>query len=572
MPIPYISGDLRFDTRGLPEGYDPHKLYEYRYDTVVKNATGFESFLYKYIPASVIKSFAFAIDPTAPFKVAPVAITPSNRTKWRQNASVLLLRKHTLTRDRQTWAQDPNYGGVSACWSPSLRYQTLSQAPQIGGLRSQDPLPDYLKDTTSRTRLLGSKQGTLEFFKGYINSPPRRIMNGDEGSTIYPQTGPADSICLSKGGTTNNVSGGFDRYRDEQTPTGSVLPASVYNALRVSEIAYAKALCQKHAIAMMKGWSPMNRDHTLFRNIVELKDLPRGISQLQETAKSLRKLFVSLGTQPKLRDSIFDLKGVAKNIPGEYLSFHFGWKQLYKDVSDLVVLPNKMAKKYNFLLSRDGKPTTFRSKREFESAETGVSGFEYDISGLEYGFPFTSSRIERKSELRLVINATFDFPPINIPTFRVKSFLDRMGAVPRVTDLYNLVPWTWLVDYFTGFGNYVELIDNINHDPGLINWGMITCHTNGMLITEFNSKSNFTRNNYVFNQPGQTISTTTVVANRHTSVLNYEARARMDLATVLDVKLTSVPTSLSTYQKSIIGALLAQRIEYSRSKTFSPRS
>lgn len=570
MPI-NLKGELRYDTRGLPEGYDPHKLYEYRLDTLVKNATGFESFLYKYIPHGLIKSFAFAIDPTGPFKVSSVAITPANRTKWRQNASVLLLRKHTLTRVQSSWAQSPNHGGVSNCWAPSQTYTYANQQPQTGGLRSQDPLADYLKDTTSRTRLYGSEQGTLEMFKSYIYSPPRLIRNGSETRTIYPVTGSgADDICRAKGGTTNNYSGGSDNYRDTQGPTGSVLPVSVYNALRTSEIVYAKALCQKHAIQMLKGWSPHARDYTLFRNIVELKDLPRSVASLMDTGGKLKQLFVSLGSQPKLRDSIFSLTAVAKNIPSEYLSFHFGWKQFHKDVSELVELPQKMAKKYNFLIKRNGKPTTFRSIRKIESAEKDISGFEYDISGLEYGYPFTSTRLERTSELRLVINATFDFPRVNMPTFRNREFLERIGAVPRFTDFYNLVPWTWLIDYFTGFGNYVELIDNINHDPGLVNWGMITCRTNGKLITEFRSKSNFTTSNYVFNVSGETI--TQILENRHTSVLNYECQTRSDVATVLDVKLTSVPSSLTAYQKSIIGALLAQRAEFNRAKTFSPRS
>lgn len=566
-----LTGDLRFDTRGLPEGYDPHKLYEYRFETLIKNATGLESFLYKYIPYSLIKSFAIAIDPTSRFKVSPRAITPANRTKWRQTASVLLYRQHTRSRDRSTYTQTPNFGNLSGCWSPEIRTTNLNEPSQTGALRAQEPLADYLKDTTSRTRLVGSEQGTLELFKSFIHSPPRSVGSGSQDQTIYPQTGPIDPLCSAKGGSVNKISGGRDFYRDSQYPTGSVLSKGVHNALRVSEITYAKALCQKHAIPMLKGIGPMNRDYTLFRNVVELKDINRSIVSLQQTLIDFKKLFVSLGTQPSLRRSIFDFKNVAKDLPNEYLSYHFGWKQTFNDVMDLLLLPNKISKKYNFLISRSGKPTTFRSKKVIDSAESNVSGFEYDISDLEYGYPFTSSRIERKSEIRLVVNATFDFPTLNVPQFRVKEFLDRIGAVPRATDIYNLIPWTWLLDYFTGLGNYIELIDNINHDESLINWGMISCRTEGKLITDFRSKSNFTRSFYVFNQPPGTTSTT-IVENRHTSVLNYECQTRSDVATILDVKLTSVPTTLTAYQKSIIGALLAQRIDFSKSGTFRPHS
>lgn len=571
MAIHLRLGDQRFDTRGLPEGYDPHKLYEYRYATLVKDATGLESFVYKYIPFSVIKSFAIALDPTAPFKVSPFTITPANRVKWRQTASVLQSRKYTRTRDNDNFAQQPNWGGVSNCWAQFQTHTSANTPPTTGNLRTQESLVDYLKDTTSRTRLLGSEQGELELFKSHIHSPSRRIRNGSRNQTIYPDSGgPIGDTCLAKGGGKNHLSGGHDYYTEVQFPTGSVLSKSVHNALRSSEIAFCKSLCQKHAVSMLKGWSPFRRDYTLFRNAVELRDIPRSVLQLQKTLGDFRKLFVSLGTQPSLRKSIFNLQETAKNLPGEYLSFHFGWKQTYKDLMDLLFLPNKMAKKYSFLIKRNGEPTTFRVTRQVESAEKDVSGFEYDISGLEYGYPFTKSRIARKSELRLVVNATFDFPTLNVPSFRNEEFLERVGLIPRVTDLYNLVPWTWLVDWFTGLGNYVELIDEINHDPSLINWGMISCRTDGKLITEFHSKSDFVTSNYVFGQSSNV--TTTTVVNNHTSVLNYECQTRSDVAQILGVKRTSVPSSLSTYQKSILGALLAQRLQHSRDRTFRPTS
>jgi hypothetical protein len=567
-----LTGETRYDTRGLPEGYDPHKLYEYRYETLVKNATGFESFLYKYIPFSVIKSFAFAIDPTAPFKVAPGTITPANRVKWRQTASVLLVRSYRQTRNRITWAQPVNYGGFSACWGPNLLYTDASPPALSGGLRTQAPVVDYLKDTTKRTRLVGSKQGELEMFKSFIFSPARTVRSSESDKTTYPQTGGSPTGgCAAIGGGENREAGGFDRREETQGPLGSTLPKAYMDAYRSQEIARCKALCAKHAIRLLKSWSPDNRDYTLFRNVVELKDIPRSILSLQQTLVDFKKLFVSLGTQPKLRSSIFELRNAARNIPSEYLSYHFGWKQTYNDVMDLLLLPNKLAKKFNFYADRAGKPTTFRRKYQEVTAESGVSGFEYDVSGLEFwSGPLLESRIVRESEVRLVINATFDFPPLNTPQFRVKEFLNRIGALPRPTDIYNLIPWTWLLDYFTGFGNYVELIDNINHDRSLINWGMISCRTHGKLITEYRSKSADVTSNTIFNV-GQTI-TTIIRDNPHTSVWDFECQTRSDVAQILSVNTTLMPNTLSAYQKSIIGALLAQRSEFLRGGHFRPHS
>lgn len=550
-----LKGETRYDTRGLPEGFDPHKLYEYRRDTLVKEASGLESFLYKYIPWSVIKSFAFAIDPTAPFKVAPGVITPMNRVKIRQTDSVLHNRVVIVNRTRWSTAHNPNFH-ISACWDPN-ESKFNGNENYVSAISSQPAQPDYLKDTTSRTRLVGSSQGELEYFKSYKNAPARRITTGvikDDSLRTWP--GPNDPLCESFGGIQDPGTHGQDFTTYTVAPTGAWLQDWVFYERRAKELDYCYALSRNNALSMFKDWSPLKRDYTLFRNIVELRDLPRSVTQLRETMSNFRSLFASLSSSPKTRKIVFDLKASAKDVPKEYLSYNFGWKQTYKDLLDLLFLPEKLAKRTSFAITRSGKPTTFRTKRKISSAESNVSGFNFEPLPGEYEI-FSQARIERESELRLVINATFDFPPINVPSFRDKHFLDRVGAIPRVTDIYNLVPWTWLVDWFTGLGNYVEVIDNINSDPSLINWGMITCHTNGKLIQEWQSKSDLisrTAMNFVNVAYDQGVT-----KHDYTAQLVFECQTRKDMAQILDVKTTSDPGKLSLYQKSILGALLAQR-------------
>ncbi len=553
-----LTGDIRYDSRGLPEGYDPHKFYEYQRDTLITTTTGLESFIYKYIPWSVIKSFAIAIDPTAPFKVSPGTITAANRTKYRLTASVLQKRLVRELRVRKGKSWGPNFH-ISACWNPAPT-ETLSITNTTGSQPDQSPLADYLKDTTGRTRLFGSSQGELEFFKAYINSPPRTISTGYERDDDIITLHPPEPICQSFGGISNPGVRGSDISTITISPTGGWLPIGTYNALRTSEIAYCKALSQKHAVSLLKEWSPEKRDYSIFRNVVELRDLPRSVLSLKDTLGDLRKLFVSLGTQPKLRKSIFDLKSLGSHVPDEYLSYHFGWKQTYKDLMDLLALPEKLAKRFNFVNARNGKPTTFRLKRQVSSAESDISGFGYSPLNGEFS-GVLKTRLERESELRLVISAVFDFPPLNGPSFRSDHFLERIGAIPRVTDIYNLIPWTWLVDWFTGLGNYVELIEQINHDSSLINWGMLTCHTNGKLISTWDSKSALKTRVKI---DGVSSQTERVVSYTHTSELIYECQTRIDVSKVLSVKQTSVPGSLSLYQKSILGALLSQRNQHFR--------
>lgn len=563
MAIDTSPKKIRKDTRGLPEDMDPRNFYEYRYTSNLKTATGLESLILKLIPLSIHKSVVFAIDPLRDFKVAPHRITPSNRNRIRAVESVLLKRTQHRVFRSLVLQQKPNFANIQVCWSPGLDQRSEAFAEATDELTTQPVLISEINDTTRRTRLLGSLQGTMDSFQGYVNSPPRTVRRVYRSHYVYHATEPLGASCAMAGGTANARAEGQESHVSDIGPTGAVLSSSVYNNLRTGEKAYLEAEIANRVLSMFKDWSPNRRDYTLFRNLVELKDLPRGIMSIQNTVRDFRALFATLGSKPKLRDSIFNLEKLSSNVPKEYVSYHFGWKLLVKDVKDLLALPEKLSKKYAFLIRRAGKPTNFRTKRNFSSALTvGVSGFDYDGSPYEYS-PLTASRLERETEIRMVINATFDFPPPDAITFKSYRFWDEIGAVPRPTDLYNLIPWSWLVDWCTGLGNYVEVIDNINRDPSLINWGMITGLTKGRLITDFQSKVDAT-DFYSEDFVGTHTVVTTEVKN-HTSILNYECRIRKDMAAALDVNTIAAP-NLNGYQQSILGAILAQRLP-----TFTPR-
>jgi hypothetical protein len=551
----------RKDTRGLPEGYDPYHLYRYRFEKLKESAEGLEWYLYKYIPFDLIRSFAVAIDPTARFKVAPNAITGTNRHRYRAPFSVLNYRSVVNSREVTSYASGVNYQLIGGCISPFTYPNNFTDSYTLQ-LTTQAALPDEIHDTSGKTRLYGSKNGELDLFKSFINSPSRSVSTSQINSSVFVGvfTNPNDP-CKLAGGSDTYRSGGTDVHRSTTNGPGATLSKTTFDAFVASEYDYNIGLSQAHAVAMLKEYSPFNRSYSLFRNLAELHDLPASVLSLKETTLHLRDLFNSLSAATKLRRSIFSLGEVAHDIPNEYLSYHFGWKQTYKDIMDLLSAPGKTSKKLNFLLSRSGQPTTFRTKRSFVSGESDVSGFDYEVLPNEFldgaNHDGVKTSISRSSELRLVINATFDFPPISTPEFAKRIWLNRLGIVPRVTDVYNLVPWTWLVDYFTGLGNYVECIDNINHDPSLINWGLLTCVTKGKLTSNYKSSTFYSSRSYANNT--EVYRDDHIDRHNHTSVLEYECHTRRDMANILDVKCTSEPTSLSDYQKSIIGAILAQR-------------
>jgi len=559
------------DTRGLPDGYDIERLYRYRYDTLANSATGLESFLYKIVPYSFVRSFAFAIDPTYKYKVAPDMVTAVNRTRVKATDSVLLARKWTRTIVQVDWSQLSNYKGIAVCGSPFYVYNYSNNPVQTGALTRQFPIPNRIKDTSVKTRPLGSERGELEFFKSYINSPPRVSYYRDNGWRRAVPGATADDTCKAAGGIPDFEVGTNVTWTTTFQPTAATLSEDTFNQFRDKEVSFCDSVSQKLLPNLLLNNMPFKRQYSLARNVAELKDLPRSIAQARQTADDLKAVWSSLSGSPKLRSQIFDLSNkAASNLPGEYLSYHFGWKQLQKDLKDLIDLPEKLSKKLNFLILRSNKQTTFRKIQESESSESGGPGFVYDYMDHEWGQTH-SSRIVRKHKTTLVVNGVFDFPPINNVTLRQRFFADQIGLIPRFIDVYNIIPWTWLVDWFTGLGNYLELIEETNHDPVLVNWGMITTHTIGKLVTDFECTNATQETNYLNNvkvSPDAAYD----VRVKHSSILSYECRTRRNVARVLGMEVTSIPDTLTGYRASILGALLAQRIDNTRSGSFRPRS
>jgi hypothetical protein len=300
-----LTNETRYDTRGLPVGYDPHKLYEYRLDTLAKNSSGLESFLYRLMPPSLIQSLAFAVDPTARYKVSSQPITPANRIRYRGVASVLQQRKTKRTRDFSRWGQEVNYQSVSLCWSPYLVYDGFSVTLSEENRSTQSVLHNRIKDTTRRTRLFGSSQGTFEKFKGELFSPPRASRLVVSESSVFPGAVSNEPACGMVGGTYQHTSGSNDIYIERITPTAAVLSVSAFNNFRDGEINLCHSMSQTHAISLLKSVEPFAVDYTLFRNLVELRDVPRSVRQLQTTANDLRKLWLSLRHIPKTRKVVF---------------------------------------------------------------------------------------------------------------------------------------------------------------------------------------------------------------------------------------------------------------------------
>lgn len=552
-----LTAKERLFSRGLPDDYDPRYFYEYRIAKRTKEATGVEGFLYQLMPPSLIRSFAFAIDPLSNFKTAPGKISPVNRTRIKKRDSIFNNRIYTQDRVTQTIRAETNYLGIPGKYGPKKPDPPISDNFLVS-LSRQDPMPDSSKDTTYSTRPFGYTMGEFEKIKHDIIVPSRSRYVYDNGIQLFTSA-PGDDYPNYHGSFRNTHLrlSAVARIRDFE-----------YTPLVDGERGLLLQKMQKEALSMYKGINPLHRNYTLFRNAVELRDLPRSIATLRETMRNL------VNFEKLLKPDILEmlrlnanktsrLNAILKNLPNEYLSYSFGWRQLYNDTVDLLVRPRKISNQIDFLIRRSGKPTTYRSKREYVSGDSGVSGFSTDMFFLNGEDQLSQTTdLTRKITLDMVINTTFSFPGINTPNFRQDLFSQKIGAYPSFTDLYNLTPWTWLIDWFTGLGNYINIIDELSRDKSLINWGFITGRSSIDLTTSQVTELKSVQRVSVDGVAGEPA----YVNNRQTtqSRLHLDIQLRKNVAGIFDVKTVSDPSSLTNYQNSILGALLAQRTQFRR--------
>lgn len=543
------------DFRNLPSTYDPHMFYEYAISRAMLESEGIEWFLYRLIPHGLIRSFAIAIDPFSNFRGNLYGkVTKVNRNRSRLSGSILdTIYEYRVTTEEHR-GTIPNWNNIPGRNSPFTVYSTTTAFEKFGPLATTTP--SYLcssADTTRRTRPIGSDMGEFVSQQVSCYSSPRSNHYSDRNDVRVHVNATPDNDQVSTGGKTYSVN---------IAPSASYIRTGDLDAIRSGEKAFSEKLIRENVVGMMSKVSPFHRDYTLFRNVVELRDLPRSIASLQKTAVDLVSLQRSLnfGT---FRDVIHSLNSNVKNIPNEYLSYMFGWRQLYRDSLDLLSFPDRLVKKINFLIRKSGRATTLRySKRIRPSVIFDVPGFRYPLMAGDNGPFVITSTITRSAELRIVCNATFDFPDVMSPNFRKTHYLRQLGVSPTATDIYNLIPWTWLFDWFTGLGDYIDAIETINSDPKLVNWAVITCDLTSELQTNFSWRTRSTSNVNWSGDLNVHTSDDIWMSNTHMSAMIMKTKVRKDVLTAMSgVRTTSDTSSLTSYQNSILGALLAQRVK-----------
>jgi hypothetical protein len=513
----------------VTKALDPECVFQARArELAAASKPGIERFAYNLFGPNLLGSIAFAIDPLRQFRVDTAAIVPVNRTR---TVTTVFPQSRSTARKARSRVCSGQIGSPVCVGFANYPNDCTTSASTAGPwtLSTQPGYNGFIKDTTRRTRPLGSDEGEFEMFKIGLHSPAKTE------STSWKQYTDVCSACASP---FQWLHSDFQNWSEWYGPHAYMSVATM-DAVKTAEQANALTYINRYMLGMLGDAQPARRAYSLLYNIAELKDLPM---MLKGTVQLVRENFKILRSSRK--------------ISNQFLNEKFGWESTLSAINGMMRLPAKVSKRINYLLLRNGKDSSFRAVKRFTEPVSSAPAF-VDDWGSWYGGTTSSTFAKRDIELRLMINVALRFPDISVPSVRADLVQRLVGGWLEPSDVYNLIPWTWLEDWFTGFGEYLSLLDTVHTDRSLINYGFITYLSKGESTTTFVTKGSVTDQ---YNRCGVTVNETRGLTFSHPSRANWTYQIRKDISHYSGVRSLTSFSSLSTVQQAIIGALLFGKV------------
>lgn len=553
-------------------GYD---LYRQRARDLLVNDTGPGRYVVGIFGPDLIGSMALAIDPFRQFKFTPNLVSlltdGAKIVRTRSPKTIRASERRELwfrTVYQESYHRNVQAGLFDYVYDGPDRSETSGVINRTGG--SQPACFGVIKDTTKKTRPMLKDYGEFELFIPRLESKSRN-----------PAWKSLNQIVQNSIGSGQRTALNIYRRSTVEGPEFRVTNADVQTLLPLCR-ARAFAAMQKHVYGMLARVQPNNRSFDITYQLAELRDLPRTLRGTLESWVAFERL-VGSANWPKLRvsprnwenkrllqgfsDTLGQFTGfrydeaisITEAAGSAYLTYKFGWESMYRGIRDMLPRPGDVTKQVNALIASIGRDRSFRTKRKWTENEVTFPSFTASLYRDEDILDTTVRKSGlRHCELRLMANFAIKFPQLDIPKLRQELIDRQLGPWPLPSTIYNLIPWTWVVDWFGGLGDYISLMETIAGADNLVNYGFITyredCETTasirGKLVTTVSRNLN-----------GVSSSYETFAPMNHEGKFFLSYQLRKSIPEVSSVK-SYWGSNLNPSQTAIVGSLLVSKGGY----------
>lgn len=207
--------------------------------------------------------------------------------------------------------------------------------------------------------------------------------------------------------------------------------------------------------------------------LVELRDLPKIPLNLKRRLQD----FLAV----PWHDLRIDIRNLGKpggltkassGVSSEYLNLVFGWKPFIKDLQEMYNLQQKIDDAILKIRKQNGRWVkrggTLLSEKNTAVLDPGTPGFHTTLTLDWFNDYFSSSGVrtttEETLEKRYWFSGEFRYwiPPetIHSDQWTKKAKAQLFGLDPTPSLLYQVIPWSWLVDWFSNVGDVIDNLSN----------------------------------------------------------------------------------------------------------------
>jgi len=219
-----------------------------------------------------------------------------------------------------------------------------------------------------------------------------------------------------------------------------------------------------------KGWNrykPGKPGVSLGQALIELRRIPTIPIAVSKGLVSSGLLNSLPGIARYFRDKHYSYKELGK----DYLNAEFGWAPFLRDLRSLIGVQAMLEKRLAQLKRDNGKPVRrggiVSQESDVDVAESSVfhpmypsiHPFYHTQAGSSYGRRTLTTSTHEKSWF----SAKFRYfiPDLDTDQGQLRSAAKLIGLFPSASLLWEVLPWSWLIDYFVNIG---DVINNLSEN------------------------------------------------------------------------------------------------------------
>lgn len=189
--------------------------------------------------------------------------------------------------------------------------------------------------------------------------------------------------------------------------------------------------------------------------VIELKDIPRAVKLWGDTILNSGRRFLSKSG---------DLRDLPRKVAEHYLDYRFNIVPTLRDLGGLLDFQNSVERKQRQL-------TNLGKVGHSSGAATGYEDMSYSSEFDDYATPLYQEsrhvisryRTYRKKWASTIWKPTVDLTSYTDDDYREKAIELAYGLNFSFSQVWELMPWSWLIDWFSNVGDVVA--SNRNNIP-----------------------------------------------------------------------------------------------------------